>query len=224
MTIDVGVAVQPPFFCTHKSRDTMKPKEYMKKYNLDKETRFPHDALVADLTNDFVTNVEYLQAANQMNFNRYKICIKEIKSKFDGIANKSIIKQEIWDKLWKYFFATVVIKLRDKLFSEYMANEKRKYEERKKVRLDWESYNNFGGSSFFNYFNLFNSLYRMAVNKAPEKELSILELDKECTTDDVKSAYRCLIVQHHPDKGGSADKFREMTEARNKCLAFAERS
>ncbi len=41
----------------------------------------------------------------------------------------------------------------------------------------------------------------------------ILGLDKKATKDDVKKAFRKLAQKHHPDKGGSEDKFKEITEA-----------
>lgn len=41
----------------------------------------------------------------------------------------------------------------------------------------------------------------------------ILGVDKKATNDDVKKAFRKLAQKHHPDKGGSEDKFKEITEA-----------
>lgn len=41
----------------------------------------------------------------------------------------------------------------------------------------------------------------------------VLGLDKKATQDDVKKAFRKLAQKHHPDKGGSEDKFKEITEA-----------
>ena len=40
------------------------------------------------------------------------------------------------------------------------------------------------------------------------------------TKEDVQKAYRSLSMQHHPDKGGDNNKFIQITEAKNKCLAF----
>lgn len=42
---------------------------------------------------------------------------------------------------------------------------------------------------------------------------NVLGVDKKATQDDIKKAFRKLAHQHHPDKGGSADKFKEITEA-----------
>lgn len=42
---------------------------------------------------------------------------------------------------------------------------------------------------------------------------NILELDKSCTTQDVKKAYMKLAKQHHPDKGGNTEKFKEIANA-----------
>ena len=41
----------------------------------------------------------------------------------------------------------------------------------------------------------------------------ILGVDKNATDTDIKSAFRALAREHHPDKGGSAEKFKEINEA-----------
>lgn len=40
-----------------------------------------------------------------------------------------------------------------------------------------------------------------------------LGIDRKATQDDIKKAFRKLAQKHHPDKGGSEDKFKEITEA-----------
>jgi len=40
-----------------------------------------------------------------------------------------------------------------------------------------------------------------------------LELDQNATPEDIKRAYRRLALQHHPDKGGSPEKFKEISTA-----------
>ena len=42
---------------------------------------------------------------------------------------------------------------------------------------------------------------------------STLGVDKKATQDDIKKAFRKLAHKHHPDKGGSDDTFKEITEA-----------
>lgn len=41
----------------------------------------------------------------------------------------------------------------------------------------------------------------------------VLGVDKKATQDDIKKAFRKLAHKHHPDKGGSDDTFKEITEA-----------
>ncbi len=41
----------------------------------------------------------------------------------------------------------------------------------------------------------------------------ILGIDKSASQDDVKRAFRKLAHEHHPDKGGDAEKFKEINEA-----------
>lgn len=40
-----------------------------------------------------------------------------------------------------------------------------------------------------------------------------MNLKKNCTTDEVKKAYRKLAIIHHPDKGGDPEKFKEISRA-----------
>lgn len=40
-----------------------------------------------------------------------------------------------------------------------------------------------------------------------------LGVEKSATQHEIKSAYRKLVMQHHPDKGGDVDKFQEISEA-----------
>ena len=41
----------------------------------------------------------------------------------------------------------------------------------------------------------------------------ILNVNKNASKEEVKKAYKKLALQHHPDKGGDAEKFKEISEA-----------
>jgi molecular chaperone DnaJ len=48
----------------------------------------------------------------------------------------------------------------------------------------------------------------------PNKDYyEVLGVSKNASADDVKKAFRKLAHEHHPDKGGSAEKFKEINEA-----------
>jgi DnaJ-class molecular chaperone len=42
---------------------------------------------------------------------------------------------------------------------------------------------------------------------------AVLGLDRNATPEDVKKAYKKMAIQHHPDKGGDENKFKEISEA-----------
>jgi len=42
-----------------------------------------------------------------------------------------------------------------------------------------------------------------------------LGVDNDAGKEEIKKAYRKLAIEHHPDKGGNEDKFKEISEAYN---------
>jgi DnaJ-class molecular chaperone len=45
------------------------------------------------------------------------------------------------------------------------------------------------------------------------KLYEVLGISKNCTQDEIKSAYRKLAIKHHPDKGGNAEIFKTISAA-----------
>ena len=41
----------------------------------------------------------------------------------------------------------------------------------------------------------------------------ILGVSKSASKDEIKKAYKKSAIKHHPDKGGDAEKFKELSEA-----------
>ena len=47
---------------------------------------------------------------------------------------------------------------------------------------------------------------------------SYFDLTPDATKEEVMEKFRSLVLIHHPDKGGDPKKFREIVEAKNRCL------
>ena len=56
----------------------------------------------------------------------------------------------------------------------------------------------------------FNNSHRNVDNESLYK---ILNVNKKASTSEIKKAYHKLAMKNHPDKGGDADKFKEITDA-----------
>lgn len=192
----------------------MTTKEYVLKYNLFKSDKFNHNEFVSDLTLDFITLLEVGKAKE--NIKGFNNSVNAIKMKFDAINNKTAGNIE---RIWNYFFATVVVKFRENMFPEQMQKirqererKKQMYEERKKFEKE-----QFGFYDNMFFFSIISDLFKI---KKPLESFKILGLNENATMEDVKANYRKLSLEFHPDKGGNKEKFIEITEAKNKCLAF----
>ncbi len=211
--------------------EIMKPKEYINKYHLDVTENFNHADFISDFTADFMTVIEFLQEKNQLSFSRFNVVVKEIRAKWDGISNKCK-GTGLPDKLWSYFYATVVGKTKDNLFGELLRKKKEVHEQKQrewKERHEWENnfHDNFRAEFFHRiYENLFGShsgFFAGFELSTPASSFGILGLESSASIDDVKSAYRKLSLTHHPDKGGDRSMFEKIMEAKNKCLMYLER-
>jgi len=80
-----------------------------------------------------------------------------------------------------------------------------------KYYLDWDNYKNTSPQDVNDLLNGFWEKYFAADKKADA--LNTLGIKSNVSLDGIKSAYRKLAAKHHPDKGGSHQKFIEIREA-----------
>jgi hypothetical protein len=194
----------------------MKTKEYVEKYQLHKNDTFDHKEFTSDLTNEFFSLLEIgKNSEGQINIKGYENAVGCIRRKWDAVNNKTV--GQLPEKLWNYFYATVIAKVREEMFPKEMKlreEKKRAYEERKNFR---KTYDDMWESMYARF--LFGAILNGSSNK---KQLAFerLGLPVTATVDEVKSSYRALSLKHHPDRGGKQEEFIALTEAKNKCLAY----
>jgi hypothetical protein len=199
----------------------MKTKEYVKKYNLQSNKPFNHSHFVEDLTLDFMAQLELGRKGDgSYNIKGYENAINGIRQKWEGIHNKTI--PGLPEKLWRYFYATVLAKIRNEMFPDEMARRKRakeEYEERKKFEYGFDDmFENMFRDSWQDF--IFDKILTSFASAAPVAEFQILGLESEASIEDVKVTYKTLAKTHHPDKGGKQEMFVKITTAKNKCLAY----
>lgn len=202
----------------------MKTLDYVRKYKLNESDKFDHAEFVKDLTSDLLVLLEVNKALD--NIKGFDNAVNCIRMKYDAINNKTV--GFIPDKLWSFFWATVVVKLREQLCPKDVAKRremaeerKREWEERKKMK-QWED------EALNEYFwaNIFGNFLsaKQTQNPIPTDSFRILNLDENATEEQVKAVYRQLSKIHHPDNGGKQDRFIEITESKNKVLLYIQNS
>jgi curved DNA-binding protein CbpA len=202
----------------------MKPNEYIKKYNLKiKDTNFNHNEFIADLAIDFNAMIEYHRNAN-WNYPKFQLCVKDIRQKFVSISSKTAHKN-INDKMWGYFYATIVGPAKESMFGEQLKREREIREERKREKQRWnraqQAWQNIWEEQ---YRRVIDSLLK-GISAIPTGSFITLGISESASQDEIKKKYKELAFECHPDRNQSdpkaARKFRDITEARDRCLAYA---
>jgi len=67
----------------------------------------------------------------------------------------------------------------------------------------------------------------LRLNRDEKKSLKVLQLEKadlldECGIDKIRSAYKKMAKVYHPDLGGNEEKFKQLNEAHEQMLHWAE--
>jgi hypothetical protein len=195
----------------------MTTKEYIKKYELNVNNKFNHNEFVDDMKSELIILLE-LNKAND-NIKGFDNAVRCIKMKWDAVANKTL--GIFPEKLWNFFFATVVVKLKNELCGREMQKRKESYEHRKANRdRQNEFFDNEFKSDFWQRIWIANLL--ADIKKVPAEAFIVLCIKniENIAIADVQSAYRALALKHHPDKGGKQEDFIKITEAKNKCIAW----
>jgi hypothetical protein len=211
----------------------MKPRQYVKKYHLDESEHYDRNEFMADFTNDFMSSVEISQSHTDFNLTHWENLVKQARSKFDGIVNKSKGTSETWEKTWKYFYATVVVKLRDELFGELLAKKRAAAKEKWERENAWRKRESEFANGFYSSFrqnifedfinNFFYFMGRISPTSVPTEAFSVIGLPDTASEDEIKEQFRKLALKRHSDKGGSDDAMHELIQARNKCVAYSRK-
>ena len=201
----------------------MKTKEYLDKYNLHKgwNTKIQNE-FISDMTSELEAQLMLNKAED--NIRGFNNALRCLRMKWDSISKK--IPYGIPEGLWNYFFATVVASLREQMCPREMKRQReiheerqRRYEERKKMEHDFmeEMY-----QAHMNYWK--NLLAHIVLASMPMDSFEYLGLAVDATVDDIQKKFRELALKAHPDRGGSQEKFIELTNHRNRCLKWASRN
>lgn len=199
----------------------MNTKEYITKYQLNISNKFNHSDFVKDLSIDFIAFLE-INKAND-NIKGFDNALRCIRMKFDAISNKTI--GILPEKLWNFFYATVIVKLREEICPKDMQKRrdiqdmKKKEWEQRQAQRKWED------EQFNDYFwgqNFYSLLFGNIKSPKPIECFEVLGVSENADEAEIKSAYKKLAIQHHPDKGGKQEVFVKITESKNKCLNWLQ--
>ena len=203
----------------------MKPKEYVEKYGIQDGWNPKHQKnFLQDLTSELLVMLEYNKAVD--NIKGFDNALQTIRQKWDGVSKK--IRFGLPEGMWRYFYATVVVKLKEEMcprevqIRKERAEEKRRaWEARKEARRAWEQqWDDLFRESM--YERMFLSM--LILSSIPTESFAFMELPTTASEEDIKTKFRELAMKYHPDKGGDKDKFTALLEHKNKCLKWATRN
>lgn len=189
----------------------MKPKEYINKYGLNNPNqKFDHGLFVNDLEEDFKSIIKNQKEKNQWTYVHFTNSINMIREKWDGIVNKSVT--DLKENLWNYFYATVIVKIREDEFGEYLKTKEKEWKERNAWRNHWEE-----NSFDFGYEFLKNILYLSSI---PNESFQFFSLPITCSIEEIKKKFFELSKLYHPDHGGNSEMFIQLVDHKNRCITY----
>lgn len=208
----------------------MKVKEYIKKYDLDKTHVFDRVSFIEDLKTDFFTMAAVYK---KIGIGEWNVLIKSVKQKFDGIFNKSKVNVEGAERLWNFFYASVVVPFRDEKFPDFkqsvhkhkMHND-RNYRMHQVAEEQWKEINDHFKKMHEEFFrNFTNNLKAFSL---PEQIITcrrILQIndDEALSLEIIDKNFKFLAKIHHPDRGGKREKFIEIMEAKEKLEGYLDK-
>lgn len=199
----------------------MKPKDFIEKYKLTKGWNYKcQDAFLQDLTSELLALLEYYKAHN--NIKGFDNAIRVIRAKWDSVSKK--IPYGLPEKMWSYFWAKVVVDLREMFCPEEMERRRNEAQRRREERENREEWKRYQEEMFYRmYEQVFYerlALYYLLINEAPLESFAFMGLNSNSSEDEVKAKYRDLALSFHPDRGGNMEDFVKLTEHKNKCLKW----
>lgn len=104
----------------------MKPKEYLKKYQLSiKMNQSQFESFLNELMSDLISTCEFVNADD--NINKFNHSVDEIRSKWDAISNK--VPYGLSEGQWNYFYAKYIVPFRDELCPTWKHQQDIKHQE-----------------------------------------------------------------------------------------------
>lgn len=208
----------------------MTVKEFIKKYNLEKSNKIDRKEFIADFTNEFISHIESDKFASE-SLSAFNGIVNIMKQKFDALDRKTIYGLD--EGIWRYWYAAIACKIREEYFPEEKkyrefkeAEWKAKKAEERAEKERWQKIMDDHQAAWNDEFERRKAAYSawlsalLRINTKPISSFETLNLNADATAEDVKKAYKELALKHHPDKGGNQQRFIEITEAKNKCLAY----
>ena len=102
----------------------MKPKQYLDKYKIIHSPVFDRKEFLIDILADFEQILLDLKGnRSAVSYGLFQVGVKSIRQKWNSIFRQSCIQLEDHEKLWKYFYAAFVIKMRNELFPHKASEE-----------------------------------------------------------------------------------------------------
>lgn len=203
----------------------MKPKEFIQHFNLEKGWR-PNvqNEFLSLLTSELLAFLEYNKAAD--NIKGFDNAVKVIRMKWDAISNK--IPYGLPDKLWSYFWATVVVKLREEFCPRETERRRAEAAERKaqweRIQQQRKEQREFFENAYWNAMYERLALMYLSLVAVPVEAFEFMGLSTTATPEEIKRRYREMSMQMHPDQGGNQEQFIRLTECKNLCLKWASRN